>query len=152
MKKRGVLQGEVKFIGGRRVATPEYRSWQMMKNRCRNPKAHDWKYYGGRGIRISAEWCASFEAFLRDMGRRPTPKHTLERLDSGGNYHAGNCVWATRAEQARNRDYVKLSLADAAVIRQRYFAGGVRQVDLAKEYNVTQATISVITRGAGWKP
>lgn len=97
---------EVKRINGKRVTTPEYRSWQMMRNRCLNKNAMDYSYYGGRGITIDPQW-DSYENFLRDMGRRPTPTHSLDRIDSNGNYNASNCKWATRKEQARNRAYAK---------------------------------------------
>lgn len=99
--------GEVKHINGKRVATPEYRSWQMMKNRCLNKKAADYAYYGGRGIQVCAEWAASFTRFLEDMGRRLDPALTLERRDVDGNYTPDNCYWATRKEQSRNRKYAK---------------------------------------------
>jgi hypothetical protein len=99
--------GEVKLVNGKRVASPEYRSWQMMKNRCVNPKAHDFVYYGGRGITVCKKWKDSFEAFLEDMGRRPSPLHTLDRKDVNKNYTPSNCRWATRKEQARNRPYAK---------------------------------------------
>ncbi|MBE0568931.1 MAG: hypothetical protein IH577_04575 [Deltaproteobacteria bacterium] len=82
--------------------TPEYRTWTSIKRRCFNKKARPWKYYGGRGITMCREWAESFEAFLRDMGRRP-PGMTIERKDNDGNYEPGNCVWATYSEQNRNK-------------------------------------------------
>jgi hypothetical protein len=97
-------QGEVRKINGKRVATPEYRSWQMMKNRCLNTRARDYDFYGGRGITVCKDWLV-FANFLRDMGRRPTPEHTLERLDVNKGYAPDNCAWATRETQARNRGY-----------------------------------------------
>ena len=100
--------GEVKWVSGRRVATPEYRSWQMMKNRCMNPRAIDFAYYGGRGITVCKKWRDSFEAFLADMGRRPSLLHTLDRKDGSKNYTPSNCRWATRQEQARNRPYASV--------------------------------------------
>lgn len=99
------LHGEVRHVNGRRVASPEYRSWQMMKNRCTNPNARDYAYYGGRGIKIYAKWLRSFDAFLADMGRRPAPEYTLERRDVNKNYTPANCYWATRKVQSRNRTY-----------------------------------------------
>ena len=98
---------EVRLVDGKRVATPEYRTWQAMKNRCLNQKSRDWPYYGGRGISFQPSW-AHYENFLADVGRRPSPKHTLDRIDSDGPYCKENCRWATRLEQSRNRKYARI--------------------------------------------
>ncbi len=84
-------------------ATPEYRAWGAMKSRCYYEKDVGYPDYGGRGIVVCERWLNSFEAFLADMGRRPSPEHSLERKDVNGNYEPGNCVWATLVEQGRNR-------------------------------------------------
>lgn len=97
--------GEVKQINGKRTSSPEYRSWQMMKNRCHNINARDYAYYGGRGITVCHKWRISFTAFLADIGRKPAPDYTLERRNTNKGYTPSNCYWATRETQARNRRY-----------------------------------------------
>lgn len=127
--------GEVKWVDGKRVATPEYRSWQMIKNRCLNPRAADFAYYGGRGITVCKKWRDSFEAFLADMGRRPSPLHTLDRKDVNKNYTPSNCRWATRQEQSRNRPYASVKawlLAERLGVKvstARHMIGQIRAKD-----------------------
>jgi hypothetical protein len=81
----------------------EYRTWERMISRCENPRASGYENYGGRGITICAEWRHDYSAFLAAMGRRPGAAYSLDRIDNDGNYEPGNCRWATRAEQNRNK-------------------------------------------------
>ncbi len=78
-----------------------YRSWYQMWTRCTNPKADQFKYYGGRGIRVTERW-HSFESFLQDMGERPKGM-SLDRIQTEGNYCKANCRWADSDTQRRNK-------------------------------------------------
>lgn len=85
------------------VGTREYVCYSAMKQRCNDPANKRFARYGGRGITVCARWADSFTNFLDDMGPQPSPRHSIERLDSDKNYEPGNCVWATKEVQANNR-------------------------------------------------
>jgi hypothetical protein len=83
--------------------TKEYKAWLHMKGRCYNPKTIQFKYWGGRGIKVCDRWKNSFENFLEDMGFKPSLSHSLDRINVDGNYEPSNCRWATPEVQSRNR-------------------------------------------------
>lgn len=83
--------------------TQEYAIYRGMIARCENPNVKAYDRYGGRGICVASSWRNDFLAFLRDLGPRPSPDHSLERLDPDGNYEPGNVVWSTNLAQANNK-------------------------------------------------
>ncbi len=80
----------------------EYWIWNMIIQRCTNPKVKNWMDYGGRGITVCDRWLV-YENFIADMGKRPTPGHSIERKDNDAGYSLDNCRWATKPEQAKNK-------------------------------------------------
>jgi hypothetical protein len=96
---RNVTHGE--------TGSPEYRTWAEIKQRCYNPKTRYFHLYGGRGIGMCVRWFDSFEEFLSDMGRKPSPKHSVDRINNDGDYEPANCRWATKMEQSHNSRKVR---------------------------------------------
>jgi len=82
---------------------PEYQVWADMIGRCENENRENHERYGGRGIEVCPAWRESFEAFLADVGPRPSRHYSIERIDNARGYEPGNCRWATAAEQSRNK-------------------------------------------------
>jgi hypothetical protein len=82
--------------------TPEYSTWNGIKTRCLSKTHKSYKEYGARGITLCKRW-EKFENFLADVGKKPSPNHSLDRINVNGNYEPENCRWATKKEQAANK-------------------------------------------------
>jgi hypothetical protein len=101
-KEQAAERGRERWFKHGLCGTPEYEAWRGIARRTTNPNDKAYKDYGARGITMSEEWRNSFEAFYRDMGPRPGPEYTLERVDNDGPYAKWNCEWKTQREQMRN--------------------------------------------------
>lgn len=144
------IHGEVWYENGKRRSSPEYRSWQAMRTRCNNPNNADWHLYGGKGIQVDPAW-DDYRRFLDDMGRRPSPAHTLDRIDSSKHYTKENCRWATHTMQGRNTTNTKLTMEKARYIRSKYEHTKASAFALAKEVGVSVHTIHAVVQGKAWK-
>ena len=96
-----VDNGASQFTKHGMYRTPTNITWMDMLQRCENPNAKNFKYYGKRGISVCQDW-HNFENFIRDMGNRPSGR-TLDRINNDGNYEKENCRWATSKEQSQNQ-------------------------------------------------
>lgn len=109
---------------------PEFLAWKNMLKRVSDPRFAPW--YGD--VKVCDEWVRDYEAFLQCMGRRPTPQHSLDRIDPAGDYTPGNVRWATKAVQSRN---TKLHRTNTT---------GIRGVSWSKAKNRWRAAIYVNNR------
>ena len=118
-----------------------------MRSRCLTPTVADYPRYGGAGIKIDPSW-DSFEAFLRDMGQRPSAKHSLDRIDPTGHYTPENCRWTTTREQNRNKRRTIWITAKGETRTLQDWAErlGVRAVTLDKRYRAGWPDDEIVTR------
>lgn len=129
--------------------SPIYRTWEHMIERCENPRCKSYRLYGAKGIKVCPRWRASYDAFCEDMGPRPSPFHSLDRIDGSKDYDPGNCRWATIQVQNQNTTRTKLDEESVRQIRCLR-ALGINQKWVAKLYNVGPTTIAKAERGLTW--
>lgn len=133
--------------------SPEYRCWGALVQRCTNPRAANFKYYGGRGIKVCERWLGEFgfENFFADMGERPSLMHTVDRRENDGDYTPENCRWATKAEQAQNSSRAKLESHEPSQIRWLVNELKFSQAEVGRFFGVSRVTAGRVARGLAWR-
>lgn len=128
--------------------TPEYDIWKAMKARCGNPRHAHYHNYGGRGITVCEAWGKSFLTFYNDVGPRPTPKSTLDRIDNSLGYFPDNVKWVSRSDNNRNRRGVRLDIGKVREIRS---CCNLSYTELADKFSVSESTIRAVITNKTWR-
>jgi len=152
--ERTLLSGQSWHCGCKRY-TPEVflkrkyprskMTWKSMHDRCNLENRKDYKFYGGKGIKVCERW-RKFSNFLDDMGERPIGL-TLDRIDGDGDYSPDNCRWSDITTQNRNRKINKITIDIANEIRK----DNRSLSKIAKDYGVNNSLISMIKNNKIWK-
>ena len=125
-----------------------YVCWNNMHRRCDPISGH--KDYGGRGIKVCKRWLDDFWAFVEDMGPRPSPQHSIDRINHDGDYEPGNCRWATRKQQSQNRRMNKMDQRYAEEARRRYRDWGDSVANIARSLRLPYQPVWQAIKGVTW--
>ena len=151
-------------VHGKASAHPQYSGYRCMWRRCNDPKHRDYSRYGDKGVEVCARWAIGqryaqgFWNYLEDLGERPGPGYTVDRIDGSKGYTPENCRWADQATQSANRRIVR----GEAHYKARLMADDVRDIkvllgqgkgltEIGRIYGVTNCAIWGISKGRSWK-
>ena len=131
--------------------SPEYEIWAGMKKRCYTKTNASYYRYGGRGITVCDKWKNSFLAFYKDMGKRPTDKHQIDREKNDGNYDPDNCRWITAKENVQNRSSTKMNWFMVKSLRKLSKKKLFSHRELGLIYKITRSQVGLILNNKTWK-
>uniref|UniRef100_A0A6M3IM27 Uncharacterized protein n=1 Tax=viral metagenome TaxID=1070528 RepID=A0A6M3IM27_9ZZZZ len=149
MRTEHAIKHGLFMIDGKR--NPIFTIWYLMRERCKNPKATHYKYYGGRGISVCSEWANDFAIFHKWAIEHGWEKGLqIDRINNDGNYEPLNCRFVTCQINIQNSRIAKLTPEQIVEIRQKYGKSGETYKEFAKHYEVNGGTISNIIRNKTW--
>jgi YesN/AraC family two-component response regulator len=127
---------------------PEHQLWWSMRNRCYCKTHKSYKYYGARGIIVCERWLNDFKNFYGDMGKRPSLKHQIDRIDNNGNYEPSNCQWITQLENNR-----KESILNTESVRElrKDRLDGLSLKEISDKYGINVRYASRVCNNKTWK-
>jgi len=129
-----------------------YKVWQMMKDRCNNPKAQSYKYYGGRGITVCPEWERSSATFLKwAISHGYKQGLSIDRKDNNGDYEPSNCRFVTSRSNLRNNSWTKLCFEIVVKIKELLTEDKLNNREIGEMFGVSHAVISRIRTNTNWK-
>ena len=145
-------------VGVNSTSLPEYKNWSAIYDRCYNKNLLHYSNWGGRGIRMCDRWKNSFKSFYEDMGPKPGPEYSIDRIDNDGDYCPENCRWATHEQQIQNSRVAKLTELDVKEIREKYqneLKSFKNQKEFcqfyAKKYNIDSHSVWCVITNKTWK-
>jgi len=92
-----------RYVKSNMYKTSEYKTWLNIKDRCYNKNSKSYRWYGQLGVTVCDRWINNFNDFFEDMGKKPSPSHSIDRINPFGDYTPENCRWATPEEQVANK-------------------------------------------------
>lgn len=151
LNKKTMQSINVKHGGRRRnVVSKVYSTWISMKERCYNKKNKRYMQYGGRGVCVQESWINNFDLFRSYIGEPPSPLHSIDRIDTNGNYCEGNVRWLSQQEQCQNKRNNVFTPETVRLARLKFSTGHSLR-SISEELSINIKTVDKAVKGRSWK-